>query len=121
MDPITAAILAAIAKLAEPAVRDAYDGLKGLIKRKFGANSPIVRATEDVEKKPESAGRRETLQEEVKAAKVESDPDVVKTANELLAKIKAAPGGQNLINQVVSGHHNFVTGTGDINVSGPIG
>jgi len=121
MDPITAAILAGIAKLAEPAIRDAYDGLKGLIKRKFGADSAVVRATEDVEKKPESASRRETLREEAKAAKVESDPDLVKVANELLEKVKAAPGGQNLINQIVSGHHNFVTGTGDINVSGPIG
>jgi hypothetical protein len=35
MDPITTAIVAALAKLAEPAIKDAYDGLKAI------ADSPV--------------------------------------------------------------------------------
>lgn len=117
MDPITTALLAGIAKLAEPAIRDAYEGLKALLKRKAGDNSPVVQAAHEVEEKPASAGRRETLQEEIKAAKVENDPELVKAANALLEELGATQGGQNVINQIVSGHHNYVTGTGDINVS----
>ena len=46
MDPITTAILAALAKLAEPAIKDSYDGLKAIIKRKFGANGTCTGASD---------------------------------------------------------------------------
>ena len=61
MDPITLAILAGIAagagKVGGELVVDAYGSLKELLKRKFGAESKLVKATEDVEANPGSKGR----------------------------------------------------------------
>ena len=118
MDPITTALLAGVSKLAEPAIKDAYEGIKTLIHRKFGATSNVARAAVELEKSPASAARREVLKEEVAAAEVDSDKDIITAANALLEKLKTLPGGQAHVQLVISGNHNIVTGTGDINLSG---
>ena len=123
MDPITAAIVAAVAagaaKVGGQAVADAYAGLKALLKRKFGAESKVVKATEEVEANPQSKSRPATLSEEVTAAKVDQDPEILKAAEALLAKLKDAPGGQTILNQTVSGSGHIFSGTGNVTVSGP--
>lgn len=118
MDPITAALVAAVAKLAEPAIKDAYQGLKSLIVKKFGAQHEVVRAVENLEQKPQSTGRQQTVQEEVKSAAVEKDDQIVAAAQSLIEKIKAQPGGEAHIQQIVTGNRNIFSGTGDINISG---
>ena len=118
MDPITTAILAALAKLSEPVVKDAYEGLKALIVKKFGAKPDLTKAMADAETKPESSGRRETLREEIAAARVPEDAEVVRAAQELLEKVRAQPGGQQIVSQVVSGNHNVFSGTGTVTVYG---
>jgi hypothetical protein len=118
MDPISAALLAAVANLAEPAIKDAYQGLKALIAKKFGEKHEVVRAVESLEEKPESAGRRQTLQEEVKSAGVENDDEIVTAAQDLIEKVKAQPGGAANVQQTVRGNRNIFSGTGDINIGG---
>lgn len=118
MDPITTAILAALAKLAEPAIKDAYDGLKAIIKRKFGAHHEVVQAVENVERKPDSSGRREMLKEEIASSKAEADPEIVAATQALLQKLQQLPGGQEIIQQVVTGDYNIFTGHGDIHIGG---
>jgi|SRR5208337_2967120 len=105
MDPVTTAILAAIAagvgsgapKFIEKAVGDAYDALKAVLRRKFGDQSDVIKATEDLESKPDSAGRQATLQEEVTGAKADQDPEVLAAARALLERIKAQPGGEQYV------------------------
>jgi len=118
MDPITAALIAAVAKLAEPAVKDAYQGLKSLISKKLGAQHEVVRAVDNLEQKPDSTGRQQTLQEEVKGAGLENDAEILAAARSLIEKIKAQSGGGDHIQQTVTGNQNIFSGTGDIHISG---
>ena len=118
MEPITTAIIAALAGLAEPAVRDAYEGLKSLILRKLGVGHEVVGAVENLEKKPESAGRRETLKEELAASPIAADDEVLAAARALLEALQKQPGGPQIIQQTVTGSRNVFSGTGDIHIGG---
>jgi hypothetical protein len=118
MDPISTAILAGLAKLAEPAIKDAYEGLKSIIIKKFGPHHEVVKAVESVEKKPDSSGRRETLREEIDGSKADSDAEILAAARTLLEKLQQQPGGQETIHQVVTGNRNIFTGRGDIHIGG---
>jgi hypothetical protein len=69
MDPITTAIIAALAlgvaggvqEVGKEVVVDAYQALKTTLRQKLGAESEVVDAVEKLEKKPDSEGRRATL------------------------------------------------------------
>lgn len=108
MDPITTAIIAAVAagvtKVGPQAIADAYTALKDLLKSKFGVHSDVFKSVDDLEAKPDSAGRKATLQEEVAAAKADQDPDIRKAAQELLDKISAQPGGGQHIQQAIGSY-----------------
>ncbi len=106
MDPISVAVTGALAKLSEQAVKDAYDALKALIASKFGKKSDLAKAVEGVEKKPESEGRKETLQEEVAAAKADQDQELVRAARQVLDLIKTQPGAAQII-QTASGNQDI--------------
>jgi hypothetical protein len=116
MEPISTAILAGLAKLAEPAIKDAYDGLKTIIVRKFGANHEVVKAVENIEKRPQSIGRRETLKEEIVSSGASEDAEIVMVARSLLEQMQRQPGGQEVIHQIVTGNYNTFTGHGDIHI-----
>ncbi|GHO98024.1 hypothetical protein KSF_080720 [Reticulibacter mediterranei] len=110
MDPITATIVAAVSAgaiggltdLSKTALTDAYGKLKALLVKKFGKESEVVQAVEQVEAKPASDARKALLAEEVAAVKADQD-------NELLA-------GARTIQQVLqslpehTGHHQTATG-----------
>ena len=116
MDPLTTAVLAALTKLTEPAIKDAYEGLKALIVKKFGSKHEVTKAVESLEQKPESTGRRETLQEEATTAKVLDDRDIAAAVNTLLERLGKQPGGQQTVQQTVIGNKNVFSGTGDIHI-----
>ncbi|CAD5971153.1 hypothetical protein [Planktothrix agardhii] len=108
MDPITTAFVTALAiPMAKDVIKDGYDALKAALKKKFGDQSDVVNAVEQLEKKPDSEGRKATLQEEVENAKVNDDPEIVKLAQDFLNQLKEQPGGQNIINQI---QNNTVSG-----------
>ena len=117
MDPITLAIVAALAKLSENVISDAYQALKAAIAQKCGVDSEVVKAIESVESKPDSSGRKETLKEEVANAKIEQNPELVQLANDVLARLKEVPGGQTIINQNVSGSNHTFSGSGDVTIN----
>jgi hypothetical protein len=116
MDVITTAIIAALAALSKDAIKDSYNALKSALKKKFGSNSDIVDAVEELEKKPDYKNCQTTLQEEIENAKVNNDEEIVQLAQNLLNQLKDEPGGQQIINQTqintasgnsVSGDFNF--------------
>jgi hypothetical protein len=117
MDPITLAIIGALAKLSENVVADAYQALKAAIANKCGVDSDVAKAVEEIEKKPDSAGRKETLKEEVVNAKIDRDPELIKLANALIERLKELPDGQTVINQTVTGNDNIFSGSGSVTVS----
>jgi hypothetical protein len=117
MDPISAAIVAAVAagvtKIGGQAIVDAYNGLKDLLRRKLGADSKAVRAVQDLEEEPKSQGAALTLGEQIKKSNADQDEDLLKAAQALLEQIKAQPGGEKIVQQV-TGSYNALAAGGSI-------
>lgn len=118
MEPITTAIIAALASLAEPAVKDAYHALKELVVKTLGMDHEVVRAVSSLEEKPDSEGRRATLNEELAASEAAKDPAIAAATQALLDQLKRLPGSQENVRQTVTGNRNIFSGTGDINIGG---
>lgn len=93
MDPITTAIVAALSAGAvggltdasKMAIMDAYQALKDLLTRKFGASSEVVQAIDYLEAEPESLGRQGTLQERMVTVNAEQDHEALAAAKQVLA------------------------------------
>jgi hypothetical protein len=88
MDPITSAIVAALGQLGADVIKNAYDALKAAIAEKCGVDSDVTEAIHNLEKKPESTGRKETLREEVEATVLEGDSEILELVQTLLEEIK---------------------------------
>jgi len=109
MDPITAAVIFAIGKLGERVINDSYNALKAVLSRKWGADSDLMKAVYDVEKKPESPGRQNILSEEVLATKAHHDPEALKIAQELL-NIVQIRSNISISNAQQAGDRNILVG-----------
>jgi hypothetical protein len=88
---ILAVIGAGIARGAETVgeklLVDAYNGLKTLLKKKFGGDSDVVRAVDDLEARPDSVARKGVLHEEITRAKAAEDPEIQKAAQAVLDQV----------------------------------
>ena len=101
MDPITAAIAAALTtgtagvltEVSKTAIDDAYQALKALLAKKFGPKSQVVQAVDHLEAKPESANRQGGLAEEMIAAQAHQDQEVLEAAEHLLALVQPQQAG----------------------------
>ena len=119
MDPITLAIVTALANLSQNAIQDAYTAFKVALQKKYGVKSELLESVDKLEQKPDSKARQSVLQEEVSTAKADQDADLLQTANELFEKIKELPGANIEILQEVNirGDRNIVTGQGNVTVN----
>ena len=92
MDPITAAILAVLPALAsdlvKSTVKDAYEGLKAVIRRKWGDTSPINKAISAIEEDPKSKAQAAVLEEKVSAVKATEDAEVIQALRQLVEQMK---------------------------------
>ena len=92
MDPITAAILAVLPALAsdvvKTGVKDAYDGLKAVIRRKWGDNAPISKAISAIEEDPKSKAQAAVLEEKVGSVKATEDAEVAQALHQLVEQMK---------------------------------
>jgi hypothetical protein len=110
MDPITAAIVAAISagaisgltEVGKTALTDTYGKLKALLVKKFGKESQMVQAVEQVEAKPASDARKALLTEEVAAAQADQDSDLLAGALVLQQVLERSTGD--------AGHTQTATG-----------
>ena len=101
MDPITQAILLGIAgNFATDAVKTAYKALLDAFNSKFGQNSNVVKAVNELSAKPDSEGRKLTVQEEIAASKANDDAQLVQLAQKVIDLVKEQPGGEKVINTV---------------------
>ncbi|HTP11780.1 MAG TPA: hypothetical protein VMP08_26180 [Anaerolineae bacterium] len=102
MDPITLAITAALGKLAEQIIHDAYDALKAALAQKCGVDSKLLRSVKDLEEDPTSAASRMMIQEQVAKTGIDKDPDIVKATQalqSLLGKSQIGSTTSIVINQ----------------------
>ena len=98
MDPITAAIVAAISagalggltEVSKTALTDAYGKLKALLVKKFGHESDVVQAVEQVEAKPASQARQAMLAEEVAAVQADHDAELLQIAQAVLQALQSS-------------------------------
>jgi hypothetical protein len=112
MEPVSTAIVAALAagalqgvgEAAANAVADGYQALKSALQRRFGSESSVVKAVEELEARPESKGRQEVVREEVEVSGANTDPDLVQAAKRLLESISEVPGGETHIQQAVGSY-----------------
>ena len=104
MDPITTAILAVLPALAsetvKSAVKDAYDGLKAVIRRKWGDAAPIAKAVTALEEDPGSKAQASVLQEKVAATKATEDPEVLQALHKLVEQMKAQDIGGEAVSKI---------------------
>lgn len=118
METILAAIMGALTMLAEPAIKDGYDALKALLRRKTGEKSAVVNAVENLEKDPASKGRRLTLEEDLGKAGLDRDDEVLRLARALLEKLGGSVAGSGTtVTQTVTGSENIFSGTGNVTVT----
>ena len=125
MDPVTAAIVAAVtagaAKVATEVVPDLYNSLKALLKSKFGEQNAVSKAVDEVEADPESAGQKLVLEERVRKAGADKDADLVAAAKKLLEQLETQPGGARIV-QTATGNYNAQAAdrsTATVNVNMP--
>src|SRR4051794_19230371 len=93
MDPITAAITAALAPtltdVAREGIKDAYEALKAVIRRMWGQSAPISKAIAAIEEDPTSKAQAAVLQEKVGAVNATDDPEVAQALTQLVDRMKA--------------------------------
>ena len=93
MDPITTTILAALgvmgSEVIKSGVKDAYDNLKAVIRRKWGDTAPISKAIAAIEEDPQSKAQAAVLEEKVAAVKASADAEVAQALRELVEQLKA--------------------------------
>jgi hypothetical protein len=92
MDPISAIVTAlvigateAVKGVAGDAVRDAYAGLKALIKSRF---AKVAGDVDQLETEPDSKGRRAVVEEGLQKANAGQDTEVIAKAQALLDQVK---------------------------------
>lgn len=109
MDPISTALIAAIAAgvtdTGRKAFSDAYQGLKRLIQSKFGMDNKISKTIAEVEAEPELKGQQLLLTERITAVKADKDEEILTAAMSLSARIKQVPGGER---HIMNARGNFI-------------
>ncbi len=95
MEPISTAVITALTlgasagltETAKKSVTDSYSALKSLIQNKFGQQTDVGRALNNLEAQPHSAGRQQTFAEELESARASADPELLAASEALRAMV----------------------------------
>jgi hypothetical protein len=128
---LAAGALQGLTEIGKTALSEAYIKLKGLLTRKFGATSGVMRAVAQLETKSDSPHRQGGLHEELAAVNAGHDPEIVAAASHLYALVQQQQQNINVrgsmlqssINQVGRdqyriGHNQYQIGRDQYNVQG---
>jgi len=100
MDPITTAIVAALAAgVTQGTVADAYNGVKQLIKTKFENKNDFIVAIDKLEQKPQSNARQMELQEQIEENNLDKHTDIVELAKKLIDELNKSSDNEKHIMQ----------------------
>ncbi|MEZ0610096.1 hypothetical protein ACAW74_16380 [Fibrella sp. WM1] len=81
---LSAGAVAAAKSTVQSAVKDSYEGIKALVKKKFGTQISI----EDLEKNPNSVNKRESIKEDLEALHAHTDEELIQLSKNLIMHIK---------------------------------
>lgn len=109
---LVAGVTAAAKDTAGKAIKDAYEGLKSLIKKKFADkgkadDSDII---DKHERKPDSKAVKALLEEELIEAEIDKDEEVLKAAQEVMNKADSKGAREGKYNINISGGVQNVVG-----------
>lgn len=112
MDPISAAIIAAVTAglaqgagdVAKQALVDGYKRLKGLLMERFGETSDVLKAVDGLETRADSAARRNVLVEEVQRSGADADEELAVVARDLLGRLQAEPALGATVQQAIGSY-----------------
>ena len=107
MDPITLTIIAAItagvaqgvSKVGEQVIVDTYQSLKNAIRNRFGEESKIIKAVNNLEEEPDFKPNQEMLDARLEQTKANTDTELVKLAKQLAEALKSSSKGQEAISK----------------------
>src|SRR6516164_6480380 len=104
MDPITTTILAALgvmgSEVVKSGVKDAYDNLKAVIRRKWGEAAAISKAISAIEEDPTSKAQAAVLEEKVAAVKATEDAEVAQALRQLIEQMKTHGIGGEVVARI---------------------
>jgi hypothetical protein len=107
MDPVTLIVAALVAgvssgvgDVAASGVRDAYEGLKGLLVRRFASDEQASATLEEHVADPEA--HEKSLAEEIRAVGADRDAEILAAAEDVLRRADAA-GAKTKYNVTVTG------------------
>ena len=112
MAALIAGATAAAKDTAGAAVKDAYNGLKALLKKKFEKDA-LAQAMVDA-KREEIKQAEVLLKNKIVEAGVDKDNEITELAQDLLDKLKEQPGGQDIINQTQTSTMSGVNAGGNV-------
>jgi hypothetical protein len=117
MDPITSALVGALANLGVAAIKDSYAALKAALQQKFGVDSDLIETIDALESKPESEKRQNKVQTQVEAVKAYEDLTIHHLAEALLEKLNTLSESTGSVNVEISGGtQQGVIGAGHVEV-----
>jgi hypothetical protein len=121
MDPVTlivaalaAGAAAGMGDTASQAIKDAYAGLKALLKRRFAGNAKAEETLADHEADPETYEK--PLAKQLEAAGAQADPEILEAAEELLKKADEAGIKTKYHVQVTGGKVGIIGDHGHIDI-----
>jgi hypothetical protein len=105
MDPISAAIIAAVAAgvtggvtaVGKETIVDAYKGIKNWIIKKLGQGAEVTMAIDKVEQAPASQARQMVLAEEMANAQIAHEPELMALAQQLIEALKETAEGSRAV------------------------
>lgn len=131
MDPITSAIIAALAvgatagltDTAKKLIADLYNSLKEKIQQKCGKDSKAIKAINDLENEPDFIPYQAGLKQRINELKIDKDPELVSLSTKLLSIVQQTQNNTSLkTTQNIYGNGNAVAGSGgtaNINIQQP--
>jgi len=113
MNLITVAIVAAISRLTESTISDIYVALKQRLSKKFGKDSELLRSVDALEANPNSKGRQQVLDEEVRKTGADKDDEIKQLAQRIMSTLEGYEAGtqRGTTIQYVEGNKNAIAGS----------
>jgi hypothetical protein len=104
MDPITTTILAALgvmgSEVVKSGVKDAYESLKAVIRRRWGEGAPISKAIVALEEDPQSNAQAAVLEAKVGQVKATDDAEVAQALQKLVEQMKTDGVGSEAVARI---------------------
>jgi hypothetical protein len=87
-------------ELIKSGVKDAYDNLKAVVRRKWGEGAPISKAISALEENPTSKAQAAVLEEKVGQVKASDDPEVAQALHQLVEQMKTHGIGSEAVAKI---------------------